>query len=268
MDEAPRSRPVGSEIDPTVPSPARMYDYYLGGKDNNAADRQAAEYALAAVPEGRRIARDNRAFLLRAVDHLAGTAGIDQFLDIGTGIPTSPNVHEIARRHVPDARVVYVDRDPVVNAHNKALRATHDGVIGVAGDLRDPAAIFADPDCRRILDPSRPVAVICVAVFHFVTDDHDTAILQTLHAHLPPGSYLILTVMTGDHQPAAKVDGLRDAYRGSTAPANIRSDAQIAALFDGFDLIDPGLVLVNDWRPDTTRTPDTGWLLAGVARKP
>ena len=257
------------EIDPTVASPARMYDYYLGGKDNNAADREAAEQALAAVPEGRRIARDNRAFLLRAVDYLAGEAGVGQFLDIGTGIPTSPNVHEVARRHIPDARVVYVDNDPVVTAHNRALRATHDGVVGLAGDLRAPMEILDHPDCRRVLDLSRPVAVICVAVFQFVTDDHDAAVLDALRTRLAAGSHLVLTVMTSDHQPPATVERLRAAYSGSAAPATLRGEDHIAAMFDGFDLVDPGLTLVNRWRPDTeTPGTDTGWLLAGVARKP
>src|SRR5215831_16960593 len=190
--------PVPVGIDPAVPSPARMYDYYLGGKDNYAADREAAGEALSAVPHGRQIARANRNFLCRAVVLMAGH-GIGQFIDLGTGIPTSPNVHELARRVQPDARVLYVDNDAVVTAYNRALLAKDDGVKAMNGDIRNPHGILASPECKELIDLHQPVGVLCVAVLHFIPDaDDPNGIVKAFKQAMAPGSFLALSHITSD----------------------------------------------------------------------
>jgi trans-aconitate methyltransferase len=256
VEEQPRDA-----IDVNTPSPARMYDYWLGGKDNFAADRAAAEQVIAVNPEQRDLVRANRAFLVRAVRHIA-QEGIDQFLDLGTGIPTSPNVHEVARAVRPSARVVYVDNDPIVSAHNKALRAADDAVGAVHADIRHPAEILADPAVTRLLDLDRPVGLLAIAVLHFITEAEE--VIARFRQALSPGSYLALSVGTTDGLTPSQVQGIKDAYANASAHAVIRSRQEIERLFTGFDLIEPGLVHVAKWRADGPETK--GRLLAGVGR--
>jgi hypothetical protein len=261
------------------PHPARVYDYLLGGKDNFAADRAAAEAGLKANPNSRIPPRENRAFLRRAVRYLAREAHISQFLDIGTGIPTSPNVHEIAQDADPRARVVYVDNDPIVLAHARALLT-----IGPAGktayidaDLRDVAKILNSPDLQQTLDLGQPVALLLIAIMHFVPDDEDPwGLAARLLAELPSGSYLALSHLTGDFDPAAW-DGVAAVYRRSGVIMQVRSRPAVERFFTGLDLVDPGVVSLPHWRPDPSDIGQPGRagqpsdaavsVYGGVARK-
>jgi hypothetical protein len=249
-----------------------MYDYYLGGKDNFAADRDAAEAVLSAAPEVRMLARENRAFLIRAVRYLA-EQGVTQILDIGTGIPTSPNVHEVARSIAPETRIVYVDNDPIVLAHNRALRAA-DGVACIRGDMRDPATFADDPVLHDLIDFDRPVAVLFASVLHFMTDAEDPhAIVGFWRDRIVPGSYLLVSHITGESRPTASADAA-SAYTTARASssATLRSRADIQRLFDGFTLVDPPgrLVYLPEWHPDDPGNvvdPELVWMLAGVGRR-
>jgi hypothetical protein len=259
------------------PHPARVYDYLLGGKDNFAADREAANAALKANPDLRIPPRENRAFLGRVVAYLAGEAGVSQFLDIGTGIPTSPNVHEIAQGIDPRARIVYVDNDPVVLAHARALLATGPAgkVAYIDADVRDPDAILGSRELLDALDLGQPVALLLLAILHFVPDEDDPAgIVRRLMAGLPSGSYLALSHLTGDFDPGFW-DGVAAWYRDIGVNMQVRAKPDIERLFDGLDLVEPGVVSGHDWRPDLggpseairpTDAQVSGY--AGVARKP
>ncbi len=265
-------------LDTTAPNAARIYDVWLGGKDNFGADRRvAAEVAQAApfVVEG---ARANRAFLRRAATHLT-RAGIDQFLDLGSGLPTSPNVHEIAQRINPDVRVVYLDRDPVVLVHARALLA-RDGAIAVAGDIRDPHAILTDPAIRAHLDFDRPIGLLLVAVAHFLTEqDKPAQIIAAFRDALAPGSHLVLSHVAdlgNQEQPSPVPDPVRaiatrDAarvYESLAGPFTLRTSAEIESLFNGFELITPGVVPAHQWRPERRRPTRDVPILAGVGHLP
>lgn len=267
FDEAARAEPVTPPtIDTSVPSTARMYDYYLGGKDNFPADRDAAQRVIDAYPEQRQLARNNRGFLVRAVRYLA-EGGIDQFIDLGTGIPTSPNVHEVAREVRPDARVVYVDNDPVVTTHTRALRTTTDGIVAVEADIRDPRAILDDDALRAVIDWDRPVAVLCISVLHFIDDADDPAgIIAAFREPMAPGSHLALSVGCRDGMTADEVTRISRPYDSATARATGRTTAEIAALFDGFTLVPPGLVPTAKWQADDPETRMK--ILAAVGRLP
>jgi hypothetical protein len=256
-------------IDFTVPSPARMYDYYLGGKDHFPADREAAEKALSLVPSGRDLARANRDFLIRAVTYLAGQ-GIDQFIDVGTGLPTSPNVHEAARSVIPDARVAYVDNDPLVMAHARAMLADPDGVIAVAADARHPFDFIGHGAVRELIDFSRPVGVLFVAVLHFITDeDNPHRAVAWVRDRIAPGSYLVISHITSDGTDPAAMSTIQDAYKEATAPAVFRDTPGIARFFDGFDLAEPGLAEVCRWRnPGPAPAPAAVRFLGAAGRKP
>jgi hypothetical protein len=259
-----------SELDVTAPSPARMYDYYLGGKDNYAADREAAERAMSVVPHSRRVAQTNRKFLVRAVKYMAHS-GIDQFIDLGTGIPTSPNVHEVARSIVPAARVAYVDNDPIVAVHSKALLSNSGtGITAIRGDIRYPANIMANHALGEIIDFSRPVGVLFAAVLHFVTeaDDPYRAVAE-FRDGVPPGSCLAISHITSDDTDPKVISTIQDAYREATAPTVFRSGENIRAFFNGFDLVKPGLVEVSEWRGNNKKlaTPLALRFLGGVGRK-
>jgi hypothetical protein len=240
--------PAG-EIDTSRPHPARMYDYYLGGRDNYLVDREAAQQIVEASPEVVDSALANRGFLHRAVRFLA-QSGVRQFVDIGTGIPTSPNTHEIAQSLLPDARVAYIDNDPIVAAHAGArLLNSANTAFGLA-DLRDPRSILEHPDLTALIDFTRPVAVLLVSVLHFVSDDEDPAgTLGTLRDALPPGSHLVLSHGTADFHPGNVGEAI-SVYRKATAHLSLRSRAEILAFFDGFELLDPGLVQVPLWHPE------------------
>lgn len=246
-----------------------MYDYYLGGKDNYPADRAAAEQVLASAPEMRRVARENRAFLGRAVRFFAGPAGIRQFIDVGAGLPTRGNVHEIAQRACPDARIAYVDHDPVVCAHARALLAGTCRVEVVEADMHHSQAVLDHPGLRSLIDPGQPVAVLFVSVLHFTSEA--ARIVADFRQFMAPGSYLALShgvtaEVPGGSESAAEVKAVYD--RSSAPTGAFRTRAEILRLFDGFDLAEPGLVPVPAWRPD--HPADAGqrvWLLAGVGRR-
>jgi S-adenosyl methyltransferase len=257
-------------IDVTVPSVARMYDYALGGKDNFPVDREMVAAIMRRDPGAWDAAWANRRFLGRAVEFLAN-AGIRQFLDLGTGLPSQNNVHEVAQRVCPDVRVVYVDNDPVVQNHAQALLASDESTIVIREDMREPERILTHPDVRRMLDFSQPVAVMFVAVLPFVTDEQDPwGIVSTLTRSLVPGSYLTLTHGDLDGPPAEVVADLHEKYKNTSAPVTYRSRDAITRFFDGFELVDPGLVYLTEWRSDELERARPGgeWALAGVGHKP
>jgi S-adenosyl methyltransferase len=263
------------DLHPERPHPARVYDYLLGGKDNFEADREAAEQGLKANPDGRVPPRENRAFLQRAVRHLAGECGIRQFLDIGTGIPTSPNVHQVAQSVAPDARVVYVDNDPMVLTHARALlTSTPQGRTEyIDADLHDVDAILGSPRLREAIDLDRPVALLLIAIMHLVGDADDPyGIVRRLVDVLPSGSYLALTHLTGDFNPTAW-EHIAAIYRRSGVTLQVRPKADIERFFDGLELVEPGVEVLPRWRPDgeSAGDPPTDAAVSvygGVARKP
>jgi hypothetical protein len=240
------------EIDTSRPHSARMYDYLLGGKNHFAADRETQEKILSGMPSLRITARENRAFLGRAVRYLAAEAGIRQFLDIGTGLPTSNNVHEVAQAVAPSSRVVYVDNDPLVLVHARALltSAPEGRTAYIPADLRDPEGILSHPVTCDVLDFSQPVALTMLATLHFIQDeDKPAAILETLLGALPPGSYFAASHLTMEHAPDAIAAGQR-AIRAAGISAQARDSGEFARLaFSGLELVPPGVVLVSQWRP-------------------
>ena len=262
---------VPAGIDPKVPSPARMYDYYLGGKDNFAADRAAAEKALAVVPNGRQIAQANRHFLAHAVVLMANH-GIRQFIDLGTGIPTSPAVHELASMIQPGAHVLYVDNDPTVTVHNQALLAKSAGVRAIHGDIRAPYGIFTSPALEEFIDFDQPVGVLFVAVLHFLTDDDEPeTLVKTFRSYMAPGSYLALSHITSDGTDPKVAAAIQDAYARASAPAIFRTRAQIAGFFTGLEMEPPGLVDVTEWFPfagSVPPGPPAVGFVGGVGRVP
>jgi hypothetical protein len=249
---------VAPRIDTSVAHPARRYDYWLGGKDNFAADRESGDAVAAAFPTIRTAAVENRQFLRRAVAFLAEDAGIRQFLDIGTGIPTRPNLHEVAQEIAPDSRVVYADNDPIVLAHARALlTSSPEGATAyLDADLRDPDEILSHPDLRGTLDLSRPVALTLVAILHFILDDNDPyGVVSRLVDALPSGSYLAMSHATYDFMAAevvAQLDTTNAARRVEFRP---RSRAEFARFFDGLELLPPGIVSVAGWRAEDEPRP-------------
>jgi hypothetical protein len=258
-------------VDPTKPSSARIYDYFLGGKDNYEVDRQAAAKILEVWPTVASGVHHNRDFMTRAVRTLSDL-GVRQFLDIGTGIPTEPNLHQIAQELNPAARVVYVDNDPLVLAYAHDLMAsTPEGKVAyIDADATDPQAILADPSFAETLNLDEPVAVSLVAVLHFIRDDQDPrGIVDTLMNALAPGSYLVISHITADFDPETMRRALA-TYRASGVHAQNRNREEVTTFFDGYDLLDPGVVGVHRWRPEADlpdwRDAEAGcW--AGIARK-
>ncbi|GAA4193730.1 SAM-dependent methyltransferase [Streptosporangium oxazolinicum] len=235
---------VPKDVETHIPNVARMYDYYLGGKDNFPVDREAAEKALRIAPEIRPSARSNRAFLGRAVGFLA-ESGIDQFLDIGAGLPTQNNVHQVA----PGARVVYVDNDPTVLVHGRAILGKNQNVTIVEGDVRRPREILEHPDVRAAIDFDRPVGILLLAIMHFVPDEDDPlGILATLRGAMAPGSYLVLSHGAADARPKV-ADGVGKVYTRASSRFVTRTGKEIIRLFEGFDVIEPGVVNLPEWRP-------------------
>jgi len=262
---------AASGVDTTVPNVARIYDYLLGGKDNFAADRETAERLIAAIPDVAAIARDNRSFLGRVVRYLAVQAGIRQFLDLGSGLPTQANVHELAQGVVPDVRVAYVDHDPVVASHGRALFASGDRVAMALADLRDPAGVVEHPDVADLLDWTQPVAVLCTSTLHFVADeDEPHKIIAEYRGHMAPGSYLVITHGTMEEDPAGELDKATGAYRRASAQLHLRPLADVRRFFDGFELVEPGLAWITEWRPEpgTAPTGRAQSMRGGVGRKP
>jgi hypothetical protein len=233
-----------------VPNVARIYDYILGGKDNYPADRAAAERVVGAMPDGvlRALALENRRFLVRAVRYLVQDAGIRQFLDIGAGLPTMNNVHQVAQGVAADSRVVYVDNDPVVLAHSRDLLHGNDGTAVIRADLRDTAGILAAPELRAMLDLSQPVAVLLLAIVHFIPDAEDPyGIVRALMDALPSGSHLVISHFTPDSHERQAAE-ITQVYENSSAPMHSRTRAQVAEFFTGLDLAAPGLVWAPQWR--------------------
>ena len=261
---------VPPEVDTKRANVARVYDYWLGGTHNFLTDQDLARALLAVEPNFRAIARANRAFLGRAVRFLA-SQGIRQFLDIGSGIPTEGNVHEVAQRAAPGARVVYADIDPVAVAHSKAILAGNPGAAVIQADLREPGKILADPAVRRLIDFTQPAGLLLVAVLHVIGDDDDPwQAVARLREALAAGSYLVLCHATSESKPAV-AQAIEKVYtRHVTASSRIRSRAEIFRFFDGFDLMDPGLVYMPQWRPDSPADvpadPSQLWALAGVGQ--
>ncbi|WP_282701788.1 SAM-dependent methyltransferase [Streptomyces sp. CC219B] len=237
-------------IDTTRPHPARVYDWYLGGKDNYPVDEALGRQIMAIDTGAPRAARSNRWFMQRATRHLAGAVGIRQFLDIGTGIPTEPNLHQIAQSFAPDARVVYVDNDPIVLAHAEALlRGTPEGRTEyLQADARDPHRILEQ--AAHVLDFDRPIALSLIALLHFVADEDGAYdLVDTLVGALAPGSCLVLSCMTADFEPENVRQGI-ERYRAGGVTLVARSHTETGRFFQGLDLLEPGIVSVKDWRPD------------------
>ena len=264
--EATAERPA--RLDTSTANPARVYDYWLGGKDNFAADRKAAHEAIAANPGIIVEARTNRAFLRRAVQHLAGPARIRQFLDIGAGIPSVDNTHEVAQRVAPDSRVVYVDNDPMVVAHARARLTSYDGAAScVPGDLRDLDAIL--DQARQKLDFGQPIAVLMLMVLMMIPDtDEPYQLVGRLMDAVPPGSYLVISHPASDISAQSMAD-MRERLHVTGPPMTPRTYTDVSRFFNGLDLLTPGVVALSDWRPEAGEVRPAvapGW--CGVARKP
>jgi hypothetical protein len=263
--------PARADVDPTVAHQARIYDYWLGGKDNFAADRAAAKQAVAAYPPILRAVRAQRAFLARAVRYLAEQADVRQFLDIGTGLPTASNTHEVAQAAAPEARVVYVDNDPMVLAHARALLASApQGMTAyLDADLRDPDKILAG--AAEVLDFRRPVAVLLIGILQLISDSDDPhAIVTRLTGAVPSGSWLAVYHPASDIDQARVAEAVRRVNARSAGTTTLRSHAEIARFFDGLQLLEPGLVQVHRWQPGSA-APGHGDQIAayaGLARKP
>ncbi len=263
-------------IDLEKPSAARIYDYWLGGGHNFAIDRQAADQVTAGMPSAPTVARANRAFMNRAVRWLVDQ-GIRQFLDIGSGIPTVGNVHQVAQQIAPDARVVYVDIDPVAVAHSRRILAGNDRTAVLQEDLRHPGKILDRPGLRAVLDLDQPTGLLLVSVLHFVPDvDEPHGAVARLRDTLAPGSYLVLSHAAEEGFDQAALANAERVYRNTSGPTGgLRTREQIRAFFGDFDLVDPGLVWLSQWRPEQPSDldaqdehPERSAFLAGVARKP
>ncbi len=261
---------MADDVDLTRPSAARVYDYYLGGAHNFAVDRQMAEQAIGLWPDLPLIMQANRAFLRRAV-RFCVDAGIRQFLDLGSGIPTAGNVHEVAQSAAPGARVAYVDIDPVAVAYSRTILAENPLTVAVQADLRTPEQVLDHPEVRSLLNFDEPIAVMMVAVLHFVSDSDDpAAIIAGYREAMAPGSFLTISHASQDGQPQ-KADSHQDLYRRTPTPMTMRSKSQVTELFAGFDVVDPGVVFLPLWRPasldDVDENPQRFTGLAAVGRK-
>jgi hypothetical protein len=262
---------LSDECDLDRPNAARVYDYLLGGSHNLAADRTLAADVLTAVPDAALVAQANRAFLRRAVLYCV-EAGVRQFIDLGSGIPTVGNVHEVAQRAAPESRVVYVDIEPVAVAHARAILTGNDRVAVLQADIRDPDRILGDARLQRLLDLGQPAAMLMVAVLPFVSDAEDPPrIVARFRDALSRGSYLVLSHGTADARPE-DLARLTERYRSTSTPVTMRSRQQVERFFSGFDLVDPGLVFVQQWRPDwlaeVEDRPEWSSIYGGVGRKP
>ncbi|GAA3367806.1 SAM-dependent methyltransferase [Streptomyces sannanensis] len=263
--ERPAWAPQG--IDISVPSVSRIYDYYLGGSHNFEVDREAARKAMEFIPGLPKIMQANRAFMRRAV-RFAVDEGITQFLDIGSGIPTFGNVHEVAQAACPEAHVLYVDHDPVAVAHSRAVLEGNDRTGVAPADLRKPREILDSPEAARLLDFDRPVALLLVAVLHFIEDEDDPyAAVAELRDALPNGSLLILThaAYEGIPLPQEQAGGAVGVYKNIRNPLIMRSADEIAKFFEGYEMVEPGLVMMPEWRPDTPVAQEDPYAFSGFA---
>ncbi|MFJ3669538.1 SAM-dependent methyltransferase [Streptomyces sp. NPDC090106] len=249
---------LSTQIDPTVPTAARMYDHYLGGKDNYAADRAACEELDKVVPSTRPLALNNRRFLQRVVGTLARDFGIRQFVDHGSGLPTQNNVHQVAQAVDPESRVVYADNDPMVLVHGRALLEQDERTVVIQADLRDTEGIFGHPETQRLIDFSQPVAVLFNSVFHCIPDsdtDGPRAVVRRVTERLAPGSYLVMCQLVSEDEKVR--DFVTDFMAQATQNhwGRVRQEKDVAALFEGLEILEPGLVEVSTWRPDTDVAP-------------
>ena len=268
----PGTQHLPPELNTNVPQSARVYDYWLGGKDHFPADRALGEAIAGQLPTIRTQVRGQRAFLGRAVRYLVRDAGVRQYLDVGTGIPSAGNVHDVAQELAPESRVLYVDNDPIVLAHARALMpGTPEGRVSfIQADLRQPEAILGDPAVAGTLDLAQPVGLVLVGVVHHLRDDDDPRrIVSTLVDALAPGSYLVLSQTTPDFDPEAMA-GLAAVSEQGGIPNVPRSLADTEPFFAGLELVEPGLVPLAAWRPDpgAEQDPRSVYAYAGVARKP
>ncbi|MBB5481141.1 SAM-dependent methyltransferase [Micromonospora parathelypteridis] len=272
-----RAGSPSDRIDTSVAHPARRYNYWLGGKDNFQADRESGDVMAAAFPTIRTSALENRRFLQRAVGYLAGEAGIRQFLDIGTGIPTANNTHEVAQAVAPETRVVYVDNDPIVLAHARALLTSSSAgaTAYIDADLRDPERILAHPELRRTIDLSQPVALMLVAVLHFVPDGDDPyALVRQLLDALPAGSYLAASHATHEYLPPEVAAEAKAAAKGGGPHGliNLRTRDEFTRFFTDLDVVEPGITSVAEWRAESEPQPRPSVvevsMYGGVARLP
>ncbi|WP_405087998.1 SAM-dependent methyltransferase [Microbispora sp. NBC_01389] len=277
-DDAQREAAArAARIDTSKPSIARVYDFFLGGKDNFAIDRQIGEATLKIAPDAPSAGRSNRAFLRRVVRHLAAEAGIRQFLDIGSGLPTQGNVHQVAQEAAPDSRVVYVDNDPIVLVHGRALLATNGSTTVIEADIRDPESILNHPAMRDLIDFTQPVALLLFAILHHVNDHEDPhAIAARFREALPSGSYLALSHFhnPGPSMPevSAQATTAEKLFNENLGTGRWRTRDEILAYFGDMELLEPGVVPLAEWRPDPGEPVDRGityhtWL-GGLARKP
>ncbi|MGY4772734.1 SAM-dependent methyltransferase [Kribbella sp. CWNU-51] len=244
-------KPPFPGFDVSKPSIARTYDYLLGGKDNFAVDRAFGDKFITDLPGSRQIAPDNRGALIRAVREIVSNTPVRQFVDLGSGLPTADNVHQVAQRYAPDAKVVYADNDPIVLAHGRALLAENDNTTVIQADLRDPKAIFDHEETRRLIDFTQPVGVIFSATLHHVNDDEDPAgLVRFWYDRIPSGSYVFISHFRSENDPRSQE--LEQVLQGSLGRGRWRTDEQILALFgDGFTVVEPGLVPAVQWRnPD------------------
>ncbi|GHB46663.1 hypothetical protein GCM10010377_41940 [Streptomyces viridiviolaceus] len=249
---------LSTEIDANVPTAARMYDYYLGGKDNYAADRAAVEELDKVVPSTRRLALNNRRFLQRVVRTLSEEYGIRQFLDHGSGLPTQDNVHQVAQRIAPDSRVVYVDNDPMVLVHGRALLDQNDRTAVIHADMRSTDEIFSHPDTQRLIDFSQPVAVLFNSVFHCIPDsdtDGPSAVVRRVTERLAPGSYAVMCQLVSEDAEVRRsvTEFMDQATQGHWG--RVREEKDVAEWFEGMEILEPGLVEVSTWRPDSEVAP-------------
>jgi len=244
---------MASRLDTSVPHPARRYNYWLGGKDNFAADRESGDAVVRLFPSIRTAVIENRYFLRRAVSLLAGELGIRQFLDIGTGLPSADNTHEVAQRLAPESSVVYVDNDPLVMVHARALLTAAPGAGPtnyIEADVRSPEHILQE--AAKFLDFSRPIGLMLIAVLHFISDEEDPhGIVARLVAALPPGSYLVLSHSSGDFLTPEAVQ----AFRTGAIPVYLRTHDEVVRLFDGLEVLDPGVVSISSWRAEHEAGP-------------
>ncbi len=267
----------GISIDPTRPSIARVYDYLLGGKDNYAVDREIGDVFKRDLPGSVAIAFANRAALTRAVGQIATTTDVRQFIDLGSGLPTADNVHQVAQRHAPESRVVYVDIDPQVLVHGRALLEENDRTRVVAADVRDPEGVLTHPDTRDLIDFDRPVAVMFSAILHHVNDEEDPAgIVRYWRDHVPSGSYFFVSHFRSGNNP--ETEEAERVLQQTFGRGRWRTDEEIESLLDGLEILDPGVVPAPLWRPEAVDSPLHGgerdltvWerlISAGLARKP
>ena len=270
-DEGLDNSPVPPQVDLNVPSISRLYDYLLGGKEHFAVDRKACRALFEAVPETAQIARDNRNVLGRSVRYLVGEAGIRQIIDLGSGLPTEGNFHEMSNVIYPDVRVVYVDKDPIVLAHGRALLADDNTTTVITADVLEPDSIFDDPSLRELIDFDQPFAVVAAGIMHHFSDAEDPfAVAAAIRARLGSGCYAMFSNFLDDDEPRAK-ELQRAFLEGGLGHGRFRPWSELKQYFEGLEMVEPGLVYANDWRPDATTPTDSPThtlYSSGIGRKP